>query len=143
VHFFFNFCRNIFHSAFLSYAAEFSASWLLFLSCHLLLLVFPCLQVRSAWSSYLELLIEPAGWLAVWIPSAEVSLNYIFETLLCSEFLKEAKDIKKICRASYMILDDFCSFHPSLAGVFLWSRIFHILDKSDYRKTFINFFKFL
>jgi hypothetical protein len=33
------------------------------------------LQVRSAWSSYLELLIEPAGWLAVWIPSAEVSLT--------------------------------------------------------------------
>jgi hypothetical protein len=94
--------------------------------------VFLCLQVRSAWSSYLELLIEPAGWLAVWIPSAEVSLNYIFTTR--SEFLKRQKTSKK--SAEYMILDDFFPFTPVIAGVFLWSRIIHILDKSDYRKTF-------
>ncbi len=31
-------------------------------------------EIRGAWSSYLELVIEPAGWLAVWIPSAEVRL---------------------------------------------------------------------
>jgi hypothetical protein len=34
----------------------------------------------------------------------------------------------------YVILDDFLSFYPgytwSLPGVFQWSRIFHILDKS-------------
>ena len=29
-------------------------------------------QVAGAWSSYLELVIEPAGWMAVWIPSSEV-----------------------------------------------------------------------
>jgi hypothetical protein len=29
-------------------------------------------QVAAAWSSYLELVIEPTGWLAVWIPSSEV-----------------------------------------------------------------------
>ena len=32
----------------------------------------PSSRVRGAWSSYLELVIEPAGWMAVWIPSAEV-----------------------------------------------------------------------
>jgi hypothetical protein len=60
---------------------------------------------------------------------------YFYNSAMLRIF-KEAKNIKKICRAPYMILDDFCSIHPGLAGVFLWSRIFHILDKSDYRKTF-------
>ena len=31
------------------------------------------MQVRGAWSSYLELVVEPPGWLAVLLPSLDTA----------------------------------------------------------------------